>query len=959
MRSIPFWLFLLWSISAIGQPSSSFPSIRYGDGDGLGQTEIYGMAQDKNGYLLMGSNKGLLRFDGTTFKVVESPESLQSNIVERVLKWTRDSFLLVCSYPRRMFWYHKGKLSKFDLDIIIPGGSNFRRSPTDKSGLFWGRGKLISFNEHGYHMIDTLDPLRYMCTNIHAFSQDSALVSNEHTTYFQGKSRTELPGISYITNVLALEDSLLIFNQHSIYGLRNRQLTSRRALPSGASFIQHSLRDWKGNIWFSGRNRGLWIIQNGRIIDMTANLGLEKKQVTFLFLDNSGNVWISTSTAGLICVLQSRFTHYRITDGLNSDDITTINSWKGQIYVGTNAGLNVLAPDGIFNNTALDRVSACSANLQAAQGNIHSIFSTDDLLIVGSDAAKRLGNYCEPTGVLTHSFGSSIVLGDTILLCGWGVFKLSLRSNPTKKIWGLRTPKETGITKVFFLRKGRAKELLIGTPVGLFKIYSTLNKVVKVKTTSRLENAIFYDMEETPNGDFWFATSQGLARWSADGQWKILDSRHGLSTNHIRCLEVDTIGRIWLGSQSGIDLYSQEVFSNYSTGSGLISNSVNTLFFSKEQNMLWVGTDKGISKFDVSTIGKAVQASFPLYITDIEVVGDTTYQPIGLQDLDPSNANLRIHYASINYTNPTAVVYQYRLLPTSPKWIDTKENRAEFLSLGTGNYQFEVRSKTSGKTWGSSASISFNVAPPFWQTLEFIAGMALLFLIVSALVFWWRIQAIKRKEMNKRVLLQKINHLEQQAMSLSMSPHFIFNSLNSIQHFFSGTKNLAAIKYVSNFAKLIRLNMDSSKKRTISLNDEVRRLQLYLKLEKERFDKEFNYTISVSPELEDENPEIPNMVIQPLIENAIWHGILPSPNPGEIALEISKNQGMDIVVIDNGIGLTAAKKNARKNHKSQGLSLTQERLAYLSPQNFLKVEELLDNQGNTIGTRSFLHLERA
>lgn len=958
MRSCLVWLFFLWSLHVWGQPSRSFPVIKYGNGDGLAQTEIYGIAQDQEGYLLMGSNKGLMRFDGTTFNLIKSKEELGSKIVERVFKWGVDSFLLVCSYPRQMLWLHEGKLSKFDLGLIIPGGSNFRKSPIDENGLFWGRGKLISFHPNGYHLIDTLNPRHYTCTNIYAFSKDSALVSNEAFSYFQGKARTELLGVAHITNALRVEDSLLLFTKNHILGLKNREITSTRALPLNANFIQHSLQDRKGNIWFSGRNKGLWILQNGEIIDMAASLGIERKQVTFLFLDQSGNVWISTSTAGLLCVLQSRFTHFRVADGLNSDDITAIGSFKSQIYVGTNAGLNAITPEGVFGNASLSILHGCSENIPVTNGHIRSIFSTRNLLIIGSDEATRFGNYCEVSQLFTHSLGASILLGDTLLLGEWGVIKLMFRANPTKKVDGLKVAKETGITKFFFMSKGRSREILTGTPVGLFKTYSTLKKMEKVPTPKRLENAIFYDIKKTSNGDFWFATSVGLSRWSVAGTWEVLDETNGMSNHEIRCLEVDTLDRIWLGSQSGIDLYAHGVFSNYSTGSGLVSNSVNALFFSTEQNVLWVGTDKGISKLDVSTISDVVEPSFPLYITQIEVVGDTAYLPTQLPDIDPGNANLRIHYASVNYTNPTAVIYQYRLLPTSSQWTDSKNNVAEFISLGAGEYQFEVRSKTSGKTWGSKASVAFVITPPFWQTVQFIGSMAVLLLMVSSLIFWWRLHVIRKQERNKRELLQKINHLEQQAMSLSMSPHFIFNSLNSIQHFFSGTKNLAAVKYVSNFAKLIRLNMDSSKKRTISLNDEVKRLKLYLKLEKERFDKEFHYSISVSPQLEEENPEIPNMVIQPLVENAIWHGILPSTKSGYVALEIFQNQGIDIRITDNGIGLTAAKQHVRKNHKSQGLSLTQERLAYLSPKNFLKVEELFDEDGKVAGTCSLLHLEK-
>lgn len=172
--------------------------------------------------------------------------------------------------------------------------------------------------------------------------------------------------------------------------------------------------------------------------------------------------------------------------------------------------------------------------------------------------------------------------------------------------------------------------------------------------------------------------------------------------------------------------------------------------------------------------------------------------------------------------------------------------------------------------------------------------------------------------------------LESQSLNSSMNRHFIFNSLNSIQYYINMQDRKSANRYLTSFAKLIRKNLDSSQQNETSLKDELDRLELYLSLEQMRFQGRFDYEISISPDVNVEDITIPAMMLQPFLENSIWHGILPSEKHGELEVYISEmNQGVEIEIKDNGIGVETSKSlkaETENGHISQGMDITQNRI---------------------------------
>ncbi|HRB72132.1 MAG TPA: histidine kinase [Flavobacterium sp.] len=235
-----------------------------------------------------------------------------------------------------------------------------------------------------------------------------------------------------------------------------------------------------------------------------------------------------------------------------------------------------------------------------------------------------------------------------------------------------------------------------------------------------------------------------------------------------------------------------------------------------------------------------------------------------------------------------------------------------------------------------------------------IGSMGLLLLLLGLIIK--ALYSIKTK--NKEIALQSLRR--------EMNPHFIFNSLNSVNQFISQNRELEANKYLTSYSKLMRNMMENSNKDFIALGSEIEQLRKYLDLEHMRFEDQFEYTITVDEKLDTETIQIPNMIIQPHLENAIWHGLRYKEGKGLLQLRFLLENGSVVVVIeDNGIGLTKSRELKTKNqkvHQSRGLTNTKERIGLLNElykkEIALQIVEKTEPETGTIVTLRFSRIEK-
>lgn len=224
-------------------------------------------------------------------------------------------------------------------------------------------------------------------------------------------------------------------------------------------------------------------------------------------------------------------------------------------------------------------------------------------------------------------------------------------------------------------------------------------------------------------------------------------------------------------------------------------------------------------------------------------------------------------------------------------------------------------------------------------------------------------RAIEQKLMATR---QKMVEVEMQALRAQMNPHFIFNCLNSINRYIVKSDQATASLYLTRFAKLIRLILDNSNSQAVTLSSEMEALKLYIEMELIRFEKQFSYSIEVDEDVAADSIYMPPLIIQPYVENAIWHGLLHKEETGNltIRLKLSKPGLLECCIEDNGVGRARAKELRSKSastKKSLGMKLTQDRLQLLSREGesglpVIEIEDLYHEDGSAAGTRVVLRI---
>jgi LytS/YehU family sensor histidine kinase len=253
-----------------------------------------------------------------------------------------------------------------------------------------------------------------------------------------------------------------------------------------------------------------------------------------------------------------------------------------------------------------------------------------------------------------------------------------------------------------------------------------------------------------------------------------------------------------------------------------------------------------------------------------------------------------------------------------------------YQNLPKGNYIFKLRVRKSNSDWSKPFQLVVTIKPTlveyplFWAfVVLFAAGT--IFLIIHMI----RIEKMKRVEVDHQLIV-----MEQKALQSMMNPHFIFNSLGSIQNYLLKNKGSEAVIYLSQFARLIRQNLNAINTPMIILEEEVDRLRNYIELEKKRLENKFDYSIEIDKILEEDGVYIPSMIIQPIVENSIWHGIATLDETGtvKISLQTYNSKSLKIIIRDNGIGMNKSKEYAVKSsqHQHLGMQIIQKRLALLS-----------------------------
>ena len=445
-------------------------------------------------------------------------------------------------------------------------------------------------------------------------------------------------------------------------------------------------------------------------------------------------------------------------------------------------------------------------------------------------------------------------------------------------------------------------------------------------------------------GILWLGTTSGLCRFNETiRNFTTLSEKDGLPNVHVAQLMVDDKDRIWMGTNRGISMLNEArtQFTNYDSSDGLQGWEFGDHFAYRTHDGYFCYCDKkGFTMFHPDSLKK--NPFIPpvvlkrIMIFDQPLATESPYSQLQRLRLSYKQNFFSFEFAALNYDHPEKNRYACQLIGFDKKMVQLGTNRTiSYTNVPPGNYTLKVVASNNDGIWNEAGfELVLTVTPPFWVTWWFRTLVVTLFVVAVAVFFRLRESRIKKEQLAQTAVNKQIAEIKMTALRAQMNPHFIFNSLNAIQHFVTVRDKEEALNYLSKFSKLIRKILENSRENTVSLSNELQLLELYIQLEQLRFDHKFDYHFDVDQKIDLENTQIPPLLIQPYVENAILHGLLNKDGKGDLWLSVQRNNGMLVCGIeDNGIGRTKAREIEQakiSKHRSLGIKVTDERIATLS-----------------------------
>jgi ligand-binding sensor domain-containing protein len=457
------------------------------------------------------------------------------------------------------------------------------------------------------------------------------------------------------------------------------------------------------------------------------------------------------------------------------------------------------------------------------------------------------------------------------------------------------------------------------------------------------------DIVEDQKGNFWLALlGGGICMFNPEtGSKKFYTTSSGLSNNTTYCLLLDKSGNLWITTDNGISRLNTETekFRNFNRNDGLLINEFNSdAKFVTDKGEFLLGGMGGIVGFypDILNIEEKSRISQKILITGISISGEKylTDRPVNECDtiiLKKGKDNIQLGISSTDFEHADRTLYRYRLSVPNNKWIEggSGNRNINYSHLGPGWHVLEIEATDIDGNWSAEKKLHIKITPYFYETRMFPAFvvsaiLAIIFLFLSLYIRQLKIRAS-----------QKQDQMRLHALRGQMNPHFIFNSLNSINYFISNNDKMSANRYIADFSRIIRSILSNMETDYIPFEEELASIKDYLDIEHLRFGDKFDFKIDTGKEVSEiQNFEVFPGLVQPFIENAIWHGVRAlERRKGLIHITFfSPSYGLlKCVIEDDGIGRKKSNELRSQNmlhkyHQSKGIGIVMERLQLVTKQ---------------------------
>ena len=999
-------LLLLFVFTAIG----SFAQrgiIRYSKENGLVSNQVNDLTYDDQGFLWLATDKGIDRFDGQRFihfkHRISDPKSISGDKIIHIV-FNGKQTIYATALNKGLIAINT-KSFQVENSFFLQSrdgisGNKITCFEKDDAGGIW-----IGISGKG---LDHIDPKTRKFSNFRPsdrYKNLNAIKANTFNAILADKFNEQI--LWCLTDI-----GLFSFDKRqkkwSYYKVESKTLVEKTKLKGNENVMKSIVQDGKGNFYIGTANgsflyfdqiqqvfkvyndpflSGLDVPVSGLSWRDTRYLYVCAEGKEFLLFDSRKKEFIRFEEDERYEIQPFRLVRFGSQIAICSKTLGLFLHNESQIF-GTRFNFPNTAQ--VIQNNSGTKALFCFHDGNMELRDLDNVLSAGKKLNISSESSQMIS--FGPTGFVVKS-------RDQLLLLK--------QSGETQALGKL----PTGEDPVHLVSDGKDHIWLVHQEKGIFEFNLKTKSWKQLRLKSYSKDLVWEEMGKI-NSVIWCDGKLAVAGSEGLFEMDPVKERGGKpyylnlpNSDEVTTLYVDEQQILWAGTVSsgcfGVDLSKKEIVYQFDEKTEFPIAEVKEIV--EDQNgYLWVRTTDAViridykkSVFDVlnegngvaniktilcgkkslvfvqstSIVSSALMGAFPRsnvpepYIQRIIVLNDTN-SGLNLRTFNSDQNSIQFEFGVLDFGNIGNNKVSYRLVGLDDNW-QTANNKDEvsYYNLSGGTYRFEYRVISNGKEY--TAFYDFKVLNPFYLRWWFIT----LSIVVLMFLIWAYIRLrIRRFETTERMKAQftaDLNEMESKALQAQMNPHFLFNSLNSIRLFVLKNEVDSAANYIAKFSKLLRMILNYSRQDMITVYDEIQSMKLYMDFERLRFDNGFDFDIEISGQ-DVLDCQIPPLIVQPFIENAIWHGLMPRmDSKGYIHVSFKlEEKALIVTVEDNGIGRDKAKENnSRRSLKegSVGLQITKERLKGLSfktkKHNDVKIVDLFDENNQPTGTLVNLYFE--
>lgn len=920
---VNFRLYLLYTFIAlslwVNAQDKSFNFEHYGPEDGLSNTNVWSAKQGPDGLLYFATQNGVYIYDGYVFNKLKA-KNLKSNFIRNVNFDTNELQVVnretgvykingVTSTAEKSEYTFTNKVD----ELIIEGDYAYSLSDQIEIGVYNITTKQ-SFK-------DELKSYENRALCIYKSKEGRVYVGRSAGLYwFDGEKQVKVKELGNLPvhsisadnkGQLAIGSTNKIIVINSNYKMVQEYYPKFKAAKTillfGEKNINKLIIDKYNRFWFTTYpDNNLFVYENNKVSDVFELLNISPTLINNISKDKDENIWVSTYNDGVYFIQNPFLKNFSFYNNKKNLIVNEVYLRDNYIISATNNGLyafntsdytakTLSTPDDLFGEPIY--------NIQSVNSDIYYSKS------IGDDrSTQSISN-----GSSTYKFKS--IRSKYILLINESeafiaesgtIFRINIKTNKVLDTIISYPDYRIKITSIL----ENANKLYVGTSNGL--------TICDLNTKQNYNDSLFdYSINDISliNNKIFIAHESGFTNYN--------DKKNYTQIGEIKLATVKRVKQhnnlIWLATLNGLYICDSNLnpITEIKKSGGLLSNTINDIAFNSDK--VCIATDRGISIASEKELVAYKNKPAAVKLLTYEIDKQTFFNLPSKISLTADQDNLAIYFSSPVFNKPNKQYFKY-----------TDENGNEFKlenkqiqinSIKGGKHLVKISASLDNINWSEPVVIEIEKEISFAETgwVYVLISVGLLIIIVIVGFVW--VKQVKKKAIKRLSDEQQRNLLKHQAMNALLSPHFIFNSLTSIQNYINTNNSLMASEYLAKFSRLIRMIIEKASQSQITLRDEILRLNYYLDLEKERFKNKFDFIIDVDPDINIDEISIPNMIIQPHAENSIIHGILPKHEHGTLTIRFKKNKTDLIITIeDDGIGLIKAKEHAKSSHKSLGTS---------------------------------------